>query len=79
MSLRIEEVKVARSAYLHPKFMQNKNKLFDAFMVAVVNYFKNDSHIIVLQKMEEMIRVMVNFAFPHGRMNRKIPTGLPEK
>ena len=58
MSLRMKEVKNARSAYLHPGFLANRQRLFDTFIGALANYFTDDSKIIALEKMEGMIRTM---------------------
>lgn len=59
MELRMKEVKAARGAYLHPGFMQNRKKLFETFVGTVANYFTDDSKLIVLRKMEIMIREMM--------------------
>lgn len=59
MELRIKEVKAARSAYLHPGFIHNRKRLFETFVVTVANYFTDDNKLIVLRKMEAMIREMI--------------------
>ena len=58
MALRMKEVKAARTAFLHPGFMKNKKNLFNVFIEALAKYFTDESKIIVLRKMEGMIRLM---------------------
>ena len=59
MDLRCEEVKQARSKFLHPGFGQSRKKLFGEFMVRVQRYFSDDSRIKMLEKMETMLLRMI--------------------
>lgn len=57
-SFRVKAVKETRSAYLHPGFLQNRQRLFNTFMAAVAEYFEYDSMRIVFEKMLNMTRII---------------------
>ncbi len=57
--LRMDEVKSARTAYLHPRFLANKKKLLTGLIEALRNYYVNDSKIYVLRQQEVMINRMI--------------------
>lgn len=59
MDLRCEEVKSARTKFLHPGILDNKKKLFEVFMVRVQRYYSDDSRIKMLEKMQTMILKMI--------------------
>ena len=59
MDNRREEVKQARTRFLHPRPLQSRNKLFGEFMVRVQRYFSDDSRIKMLEKMERMLQWMI--------------------
>lgn len=59
LGLRMQQVKAARTAFLHPGFMANRSKLFAAFVASVANYYTCDSQIKVLEKMEIMLQKMI--------------------
>lgn len=59
LKLSMDAVKKTRSAYLHPGFLQNRQKLFNAFLERTANYYELTSRIFVLEKMQDMIRSMI--------------------
>ena len=59
MELRVEELKKARTAFLHSEVFSSKKKLFEQFMARVQRYYSDDSRIKMLEKLESMIRVMI--------------------
>ena len=54
-TLRIQAVKKARSEFLHGGFLSKNRRNFEAVIVALANYFTNDSHIKVLENMTEVV------------------------
>lgn len=59
MDLRCEEIKRARTEFLHPKMFANKKNLFGDFMACVQRYYSDDSKIKMLEKMESMVLTMI--------------------
>ena len=57
--LRIHEVKNARSAFLHPKFMADKKKLFADFIARLAKYESDYSQIRVLEELDRMLTTML--------------------
>ena len=60
LRLRFTAVKNARTAFLHPKMLQNRAKLFDEFLVTVQQYKSLDCKIKALGELESMIRIMID-------------------
>ena len=59
MDIRCEEVKQARTRFLHPRPLQSRKKLFDEFMIRVQRYYSDDSRIKMLEKLEGMLLRMI--------------------
>ncbi len=61
VSLRIDTIKKARTAFLHPGLsLTPRSKLFDAFIQTVQQYVTTTCKIKVLTEMESMLRLMVD-------------------
>ena len=58
--LRFTAVKNARTAFLHPKLLRSRSKLFEEFLTAVQQYKSLDCKIKALEEMESMIRTMID-------------------
>ena len=76
-TLRMQAVKRARSEFLHGGLFSNKKKNFEAFIVALVNYFTTDSHIKVLEEMTEivlstMIKQFISLYDNHFRIYQEV-------
>ena len=59
MDNRCEEVKQARTRFLHPRPLQSRKKLFGEFMAQVQRYYSDDSRIKMLERMEIMLLKMI--------------------
>lgn len=59
MGLRCEELKQARTRFLHPRMIDNKRRLFEEFMARVQRWYSDDSKLKMLEKLESMLRVMI--------------------
>lgn len=59
MDLRCEEIKRARTKFLHSGLLDNKRKLFGEFVGRVQRYYSDDSKIKMLEKMESLLLIMI--------------------
>ena len=61
IDLRFNEMAMAQEHFLHPGMLEklSRKKLFEEFMARVRNYYTDLGHIIMLDKMEEMINIMI--------------------
>lgn len=70
--LKTEEVKKARSAYLHPQLGLGRNRLFQGFEEAAADYLTTANKIIVLEKMQRLVCEMIGqFEKMHGEYWKK--------
>ena len=58
--LRLTAVKNVRTAFLHPKPLRRRSKLFEEFLTAVQLYMSLDCKIKALEEMKSMIRTMID-------------------
>ena len=57
---RRDDVEMAREAYLHPGFFQNRKRLFNALWEKIDKYYELDLKIAMLKKMRDMIPGMID-------------------